>query len=123
MLQIHGCLYPFYAQIHGCNSVLEELLDGRLVRPDWSESFYPQAFSDLSSNGRQPIAGLLLILQVEKNPGVLADMVTKYVNQNCVLYPSSQLEYIIFEGVTHLPLMYASPAHLAQLDRGEVCRR
>lgn len=104
-------LYSFYAEIQGCNSVftelLEELLDG-IVRPDWSESFYPQAFFNLSYNGGQPIAGPLLILQGESDTTLPVDMVTKYVNQTCDLHPDSQLEYILFEGVTHLPILYAS---------------
>lgn len=96
---------------------MEELLDSTLVCPDWSESFYPQAFSDLSQNDGQPIAGPLLILLGDKDPGVLAELVSKYVNQTCVLYPSSQLEYIIFEGVTHLPLIYASqPVWLSWIE-------
>lgn len=100
--------YHLYAQIQGCNSVMEELVDNTLVRSNWSETFYPRAFSQLSHNGGQPIAGPLLILQGAEDPAVLADLVTKYVNRTCELYPNSQLEYIIFEGVKHLPIMYAS---------------
>ncbi|MCJ1471005.1 hypothetical protein MMC07_009653 [Pseudocyphellaria aurata] len=109
--------YQLYAEIQGCNSVMEEIVDSTLVRSNWSETFYPRAFSELSQNGGQPIAGPLLILQGADDPAVLADLVTKYVNQTCDLYPNSQLEYIIFEGVKHLPLMYASqPVWLSWIE-------
>ena len=50
----------------------------------------------------------MLILQGIADPAVPEPITTAAVNETCALYPQSQLEYALFEGVTHVPVLYAS---------------
>ena len=98
----------FLIQVQGCNSVVQELFEPSLIRPDWRESIYNLQFLALESQAGVPVAGPFLILEGE------ADMVTwqvgqeKALNVTCSLHPDSRLEYKTFANVTHVPVVYAS---------------
>jgi hypothetical protein len=49
-----------------------------------------------------------LILQGELDPAVPIPITTAAVNATCTQYPESQLEYLTFANVTHVPVMYAA---------------
>ena len=98
-----------YSEIKGCDSVRPVLFsDPGLVQPDWYEGPYLQAFDRLASNGGKPIGGPLLVLQGTADMTVFFPVTTAGVNETCVLYPDSQLQYMTFAGVDHVPVMYAS---------------
>jgi len=97
------------AQIQGCNAVAPELLAATgLAQPGWSQSFYVKAYQNLIITGGRKIAGPLLVLQGELDPAVPFPITTEAVSETCELHPESQLEYMTFANVTHVPVMYAS---------------
>ncbi|MCJ1452487.1 hypothetical protein MMC28_002830 [Mycoblastus sanguinarius] len=97
------------AELQGCNAVSEDLLlsDG-LAQEGWSDSFYAQAWENLTHTGGKNISGPILILQGTADPVVPAPATTTAVNATCSLFPQTQLEYVQFEGVTHVPVLFAT---------------
>jgi hypothetical protein len=49
----------------------------------------------------------MLVLQGSADESVPAVLTTAAVNQTCSVLPDSKLQYTIFEGVTHVPVLYA----------------
>ncbi|KAI9799636.1 MAG: hypothetical protein M1833_003951 [Piccolia ochrophora] len=97
------------SELQGCNSALSELFKGEtFLQPDWQQSPYIKAHDDLARNGGRPIAGPLLVLQGDADLAVPERTVTKAVNATCEAYPDAQLEYVTYEGASHVPTMYAS---------------
>ena len=95
--------------LQGCNSVNLELFTvAGLVQPDVLQNYYINAFQNLTGNGGRKVAGPMLVLQGTGDPIAPAVVTDKYVNLTCSLYPDSAIEYMTYEGVGHVPVMYAS---------------
>lgn len=102
-------LYSLISEIQGCNSVIAESFeDPGLYQPAWYDSLYAKKFFNLTTNGGQPIGGPMLVLQGEADLAVLPQVTNQAVNSTCAYYPKSQLQYLTYPGVTHVPVMYAS---------------
>lgn len=98
----------FLIQIQGCSSVIYELFEPGLLRPDWRESIYTAQFLALGSQVGLPVAGPFLILEGEADMNTRQLGQEKAINATCSLYPESRLEYKTFANVTHGPVMFAS---------------
>ncbi|KAL8917541.1 MAG: hypothetical protein Q9208_007902 [Pyrenodesmia sp. 3 TL-2023] len=101
----------FLSEIEGCNSVARELFRSEtvpLVRSDVLENGYVDAFQDLVLVGGKEIAGPMLVLQGTSDTLIPVFITTKYVNLTSEVYPESAIEYITYEGVEHIPVMYTS---------------
>jgi hypothetical protein len=79
-----------------------------LAQPGWSHSFYVNAYQNLVVSGGRKIAGPLLVLQGEAEPSAPFPITTAAVSETCDLFPNSQLEYLTFANVTHVPVTYAT---------------
>jgi len=94
--------------LQGCQSVALELLSSPdLVNPGWNSTWYFDAFNNLTACGGQPFAGPMLVLQGTADPSVDPNGTTAAVNATCKAYAEGQLEYATFEGVSHVPVLYA----------------
>ncbi|RYP27894.1 hypothetical protein DL767_007482 [Monosporascus sp. MG133] len=94
--------------LQGCQSVAVEVLSGSdLVREDWDQSWYEEAFDNLTSNIGRPFAGPMLVLQGTDDALVNVMGVEAAVNVTCEAVPDAQIEIVEFEGVSHTPVMYA----------------
>ncbi|EHY58275.1 hypothetical protein HRR83_004866 [Exophiala dermatitidis] len=94
--------------LQGCQSVAYEMTGLQtLVNPRWNETWYLDAFDNLTSNGGQAFAGPMLVLQGTNDTSVFVDSVTSAVNATCNAYRAGQLEYVTFEGVGHVSVLYA----------------
>lgn len=101
--------YGLISSLQGCQSVhLEALNVPSLALPEWYNNNYAREFFNMTSNGGRKIRGPLLVLQGEGDQAVPAAVTSNAVNTTCSLYPDSQLQYIKYPGVTHVPVMYAS---------------
>jgi pimeloyl-ACP methyl ester carboxylesterase len=99
----------FMSEIQGCNAVIPYLLLAPgLAYTNWTKNYYVQSYQNLSASGGKNIAGPLLVLQGDADTSAPAPFTTAAVSATCKSYPNSQLEYIIFANVTHVPVMYAS---------------
>ncbi|KAI0861051.1 secretory lipase [Xylaria cubensis] len=95
-------------ELQGCQAVALELIAGyNLSRPDWNDTWYLDAFDGLTRNGGKEFAGPMLVLQGMADNAVPPPLVTATVNATCAALPDSQLEYAMFDGVGHVPVLYA----------------
>lgn len=79
-----------------------------LTVDDWFGSRWARAWSGMTAVGGKDFAGPLLVLQGDKDEATLEPLTTKYVNLTCERFPESELEYVVAEGVGHIPTMYAT---------------
>ncbi|KAL6241402.1 hypothetical protein RBB50_011666 [Rhinocladiella similis] len=94
--------------LQGCQSVALELLSqSSLFKDDWNETWYFNALDNLTRNGGRPFAGPMLVLQGTADPSVNPNGTAAAVNETCSKYEDGALEYATFEGVTHVPVLYA----------------
>lgn len=94
--------------LQGCQSVALELLSQPdLFKDDWNKTWYFDAFNNLTHNGGKPFAGPMLVLQGTADSSVNPNGTTAAVNATCRAYPDNALEYATFEGVSHVPVLYA----------------
>ncbi|KAK3059712.1 hypothetical protein LTS18_010217 [Coniosporium uncinatum] len=77
-----------------------------LVKAEWATTSYAQQYADLVSvgNGRRRIAGPMLVLQGSADH---AASTTRAVDLTCEAFPESEIEYALFEGVSHVPVLNA----------------
>ncbi|KAF7193720.1 hypothetical protein HII31_04970 [Pseudocercospora fuligena] len=95
--------------IQACNSALSQtIVQPGLVRSDWKNaSHYLNTFGEITNNAGKPFAGPMLVLQGANDSSVPTQSVSEAYNETCQLYPESQLEYVVFQGVDHVPTLYA----------------
>lgn len=96
--------------LNGCQSVKEELgYDLDWVNPDFEDSFYWKSYlTNLSAVGNLPIsAEPMLILQGTGDSSVPVLCTDTAVNETCANYPDSNIQYARFEGVEHVPVLFA----------------
>lgn len=97
------------AEIQGCFSTAAELFaDEDLVYLNWTKNARVREYDSRTNPAERRFAGPMLVLQGEGDHAVPVSVTTRYVDKTCTAYPESQLEYKRFEGVTHVPVMFAS---------------
>jgi pimeloyl-ACP methyl ester carboxylesterase len=103
-------LYHLSNELQACNSVEFQLFANpeEWLRPDWAESWYLHAFVNLTAAGGHAISGPMLVLQGTADPVVNFTVTTAAVDNTCALFPDSQIEYMVIEGSSHVPSLYAS---------------
>ncbi len=96
--------------VQGCGSAAAELLVPDSINPAWNQTWYFDAYSNLTSVGNKPFAGPMLVIQGANDPVVDFDQrfTTATVNQTCQAYPESQLEFALFEGQSHIGALFFS---------------
>ena len=101
--------FRLLSEIKGCNAVDSELfLDPSTVQANWTQNRYVQAFRNLTAIGGNRISGPLLVIQGSTDPVTLPPVTTSAVNRTCGSFPNTQLQYVTYTGVTHVPVMFAS---------------
>lgn len=99
------------AELGGCNSVTAVLLSDQtdaLFQPGWYENYYIQSYWGLSSAGGKEVAGPMLVIQGTADQAVPEPVTTMTKNETCAAYPDSNLEYMVVNGTTHVPTLYAT---------------
>ncbi len=95
--------------VQGCNSTTDQVvgLEG-LIQPDSAHTPSLELFVNLTGTGGRPISGPMLVLQGTADSSVPYEVTDQAVNHTCSLFPESKLQYARFEGVEHVPVLYAS---------------
>ena len=100
-----------FQQLNGCQSVRLEVFGDPNVsyaRAGWNTSWEFQKFNDLASSGGKTISGPLLILQGTADDSVNPQTTTLAVNETCALVEDSNVQYVLLNGATHVPALFAS---------------
>ncbi|KLU87097.1 hypothetical protein MAPG_06102 [Magnaporthiopsis poae ATCC 64411] len=79
-----------------------------MVRPDWNESWYGAALSDLAGVGRRDFAGPLLVIQGDEDVIVAPETTIGQVERAWRRHPKHDLELLVAESVGHTSLMLAT---------------
>jgi pimeloyl-ACP methyl ester carboxylesterase len=101
-------------ELQGCNSVFLELIDAAIASgtelspPNWLSDPTVQAWTKIGGSGGKEIAGPLLVLQGLVDTTVPEVLTTAAVEATRTAYPNASIEYLRFDGVDHVPVMYAS---------------
>jgi pimeloyl-ACP methyl ester carboxylesterase len=103
-------LFHLSDELQACNSVDFQLFTDpeEWLRPDFLEKWYFPAFTNLTAAGGHPISGPMLVLQGTADSAVNYIITTFAVETTCALYPDSWIEYVVVEGSSHVPSLYAS---------------
>ncbi|KAK5331228.1 hypothetical protein LTR93_000230 [Exophiala xenobiotica] len=98
----------FLQGLQGCQSVALELVSQPdPFKTDWNKSWYFDAFNNLTQTGGKPFAGSMLVLKGTADTCVNPNGKAAAVNAACQACPDGALEYATFEGVSHVPVLYA----------------
>lgn len=102
------------AALGGCSSVAAELFapaaastTAGWVHANISAHWAARALAAASDYARRQPSTPLLVMQGLADRFMLAEWTEASVNRTCELFPQSAVEYVGFEGVTHVPVMYA----------------
>ncbi|KAK9783833.1 putative AB hydrolase-1 domain-containing protein [Seiridium cardinale] len=118
--------------LQGCQSVAVELFTtSDLIRDEWNQTWYFDAFDKLNSNIGKPLLGPMLILQGTGDSSVNITGVSAAFNDTCEAFPDTQIEFVTFDGVSHSPAMFSGQqtwlkwidARFEGKDAGTGCRR
>ena len=105
-------LQTLLSDIQACgSSVLQLFADAPktgLVKPNWPQNNYAQAYNNITVVGGKPFAGPVLVLQGTADTTVAEPVTSAAVRETCEKYPDSRLQYLKFAGVGHVPVMFAS---------------
>ena len=95
--------------VYGCALTATTLFaDGNLIiKDDWNTTFAANWYRNVTDNGGKPFAGPMLVLQGTADPNANEPVTTAGVESTCALYPESQLQYWVYEGITHVPVLYS----------------
>jgi pimeloyl-ACP methyl ester carboxylesterase len=98
-------------EIMGCGTVCGYIFSGsdgvQILKDNWNTTEAAAWYSKISDNGGKPFAGPMLVLQGMEDPNANEPVTTKSVQEQCSKYPNSQLQYVRYQGITHVPALYA----------------
>lgn len=102
------------AEIGGCQAVTTAFLQGDgtahppLLQDDWYNNFYLQSYLRSLSAGGRILAGPMLVIQGTADQAIPEVVTSATVNATCSAHPESVLEYIVVNGTTHVPTLFAT---------------
>ena len=101
--------WALYLDLKGGVGVAFALLLGiPLLKPGWRQNAHLQDFIKRTSNGGKETSGPMLVLQGQSDMNISPDTTTQAVDATRLAHPDSQIQYHTWEGITHIPVLYAS---------------
>ncbi|KAH8895240.1 alpha/beta-hydrolase [Thozetella sp. PMI_491] len=79
-----------------------------IILDNYNETWYVDAYSKLANAGRKPAKGPLLVIQGTEDAYVPYSVTAPTVEDTCALYPETDLEFLVVDGVGHVPVLDAS---------------
>lgn len=99
-------------ELGGCASTTLELLGGsefdQIMKPGWTSNAYMLKYLELTGAGGGAIAGPMLVVTGTADQFVPEFTVAQTVNDTCSNHAESALEYLVVNGTTHVPTLYAT---------------
>ena len=92
----------------GCDSVTKLLLaEPQLFQDGWWRTPHPELFWNISRSGGKRIGGPMLIMQRSADPAVPEIITEASLHSTCGKFPKIQVKYLVVNGITHVPMLYA----------------
>ncbi|RYO73626.1 hypothetical protein DL766_000516 [Monosporascus sp. MC13-8B] len=79
-----------------------------IVREDYRDTWYADAYAKLANVGRKPFRGPLLVVQGTEDVYIPFDITSATVRDTCEVNPENDLEYLVINGTQHVPTMHAT---------------
>lgn len=100
-------------EIEASTTVFQQLYlsSNDVVRQDWNDSWYADAFARLGDAARKDFQGPLLVIQGSTDTFVPYDLTHAGVKDTWALHPDHDLEFLVAAGVSHVPVLFAT-SHL-----------
>ncbi|KAI6770183.1 hypothetical protein HG530_004812 [Fusarium avenaceum] len=98
-----------FNEVEGSQMVSQFLFEPEeaIVQPDWKDTWAVPALRQLSTPGKKPWKGPMLVIHGDKDPAVSYNTSLVVAEETCKKYPGD-LEHMRVPGVGHLPSMYAT---------------
>ncbi|KAK0804706.1 hypothetical protein LTR75_007538 [Friedmanniomyces endolithicus] len=98
--------------IKGCGTTSGQLAAAEsgalpILKDGWNETWSADWYRQATMNGGKPFAGPKLVIQGTEDGNANEPTTSRSVNQTCALFPESQLQYVRFENITHVPVLLA----------------
>lgn len=95
--------------LQGATSSADEItsLPGNNILATWMETWSAKSFDKLPNGLGKKITGLMLFLQGSGDATVDVAATDTAVHQFRKTFSNTQLEYVRFDNVSHLPVLYA----------------
>ena len=97
-------------ELKGCGSTGSQLFgdtDIQILKDEWNTTSAAMWYKSISTNSGKPFAGPMLVIQGTDDPNANVPVNTRMVNETCTAFPQGKLYYIVYEGITHVPVLYA----------------
>ncbi|RYP38428.1 hypothetical protein DL768_010778 [Monosporascus sp. mg162] len=79
-----------------------------VVREDYRDTWYADAYAELANAGRKPFRGPLLVVQGTEDVYIPYDITSATVRDTCEVNPENDLEYLVINGTQHTPTLHAT---------------
>lgn len=97
--------------IGGCGTVAAYLFSGdgqKIIKPGWNLTSAAKWYMNATLNGGgRPFAGPMMVIQGTLDPNANVNVTTRSVDETCAAFPDAPLRYVQFEGIEHVPVLYA----------------
>jgi len=99
-------------EIQGCGLVGAQLFSAeggtvQILKDGWNLTESAEWYSAHADNGNKPFAGPMLVIQGMDDPNANEPVVTQSVKSTCAMFPDSELHYIRWQGIAHVPVLYS----------------
>ncbi|CAG8954099.1 hypothetical protein HYFRA_00009203 [Hymenoscyphus fraxineus] len=85
----------------GLATALTLLAGIQLTKPGWTENSSVKKFLSVTSNGRKPISGPLLVIHGDLDTRVSFEVAEEAVEETAMMFPDADIEFLHLEGVNH----------------------
>lgn len=94
----------------GIATILQLMMGGNetVVKGDFRQSWYVQAFTRIASAGRKDFRGPLLVLQGTDDLYIPYELTWGAVQETWEMFPDRDLEIVVVDGVGHVPVLDAT---------------
>ncbi|CAG8979189.1 hypothetical protein HYALB_00000325 [Hymenoscyphus albidus] len=85
----------------GLATALTLLVGIQLTKPGWIENPSIKKFLSVTSNGRKPISGPLLVIHGDLDTRVSFEVAAEAVEETAMMFPDADIEFLHLEGANH----------------------
>ncbi|KAI7235700.1 hypothetical protein KC330_g4141 [Hortaea werneckii] len=98
-------------ELQGCNAVSSALFSAEkltvpILKDGWENTAAAKWWNSVALNGKDEVQGPMLVIQGTEDGNAIVNVTTRGVQETCERFPDTRLQYVIFEGLGHVPVLY-----------------